>query len=276
MSNPPALDVMIDIETAGDTGNAAILSIGAVAFHPMQGVPAAKGASRFFYRTVDLQSCLDLGMTVNGETFYWWLKQPESARNALTGGIDIHEALWDLRKWFSDCDPAGDTTDWEWKYSGRVWAWPPSFDLRILSNAIRLTHVPPFWKRRNERDARTFVTEIGVGDREAEAPKGLIEHHALDDATAQANLVSRAHQYLHHLLEADNFSHSLSPDAADKAIHAQEESPRRGEYRGSFDPQPEPPREIPTRYKPHRFEAALDRPHMCICGYWRADPVHIT
>lgn len=65
---PLATDVMVDLETFGTQGNAVIAAIGAVGFD--------EGAIFRFgdYTTgIDIQTCLDAGLTINGGTLYWWL-----------------------------------------------------------------------------------------------------------------------------------------------------------------------------------------------------------
>ena len=55
--------VMLNLETMGYEGRSAIISIGAVAFDPKSGV-----LGETFYANVDLTSCLDQGLEVNGAT----------------------------------------------------------------------------------------------------------------------------------------------------------------------------------------------------------------
>lgn len=56
------IDLMVDLETAGTGPDAAILSIGAVAFDPAgetrSYVDSSETQRLSFYRTVDLDSCL--------------------------------------------------------------------------------------------------------------------------------------------------------------------------------------------------------------------------
>lgn len=61
------LNVMLDLETMDTKPTAAITEIGAVRFDN------EKILSRFRIK-VDLQSCIDLGLTVSGSTIMWCLK----------------------------------------------------------------------------------------------------------------------------------------------------------------------------------------------------------
>jgi len=82
-------DVMLDLETMGKKSNAAIVSIGAVEFDIETGK-----TGREFYKVVDLQSCLDLGLKVEASTIYWWLMQSEAARKRICEkGDDLTNVL---------------------------------------------------------------------------------------------------------------------------------------------------------------------------------------
>jgi len=70
MENKSYGHLMIDLETMGNVKNSAIVSIGAVEFNIENG-----DIGEEFYAVVNLQSCLDKGMVVNGDTIYWWLNQ---------------------------------------------------------------------------------------------------------------------------------------------------------------------------------------------------------
>jgi DNA polymerase III epsilon subunit-like protein len=67
--------LMLDLETLGNKSNSAILSIGAVEFDLETGE-----TGREFYQRIDLQSCIDKGLIINGSTFYWWITQNECFR----------------------------------------------------------------------------------------------------------------------------------------------------------------------------------------------------
>src|ERR1700752_755293 len=67
--------VLLDIETMGNTSRSAITSIGAVQFDLNTGEIGEK-----VYTRVDLQSCLDVGLTMNADTVMWWMKQTDAAR----------------------------------------------------------------------------------------------------------------------------------------------------------------------------------------------------
>jgi hypothetical protein len=72
--------VMIDLETGGTDPGAPILAIGAVEFDPETGALGNQ-----FYRAVDPVSALKHGR-MSGDTFRWWLRQDDAAREAVVSG----------------------------------------------------------------------------------------------------------------------------------------------------------------------------------------------
>lgn len=208
-------DVMVDIETMGSGADAAVVSIGAVAF-PRTGAWTPKREVDWretFYLTIDLKDAAKHGGTVDADTIRWWLQQSDAARQALfeptpRGVREVLLAFGDFL-----CRVGGhperkghelsQTLEPDWKFPGCVWAWPPSFDLVILGNLLR--EMRPYedvqrvrhgsiWRRRSERDARTLCMEAGTLGVDAAAPKlsNGTDHRALDDAIAQAVAVRRA------------------------------------------------------------------------------------
>lgn len=72
--------VMVDLETLGTKPGSVILSIGAVTFD----LDGSGRDGRTFYQRVNIQSCLDAGMTVDGDTVEWWFHPDrDQARRAL-------------------------------------------------------------------------------------------------------------------------------------------------------------------------------------------------
>lgn len=134
-------NVMIDIETMGNTSNAAIVSIAAIAFD----INTGKTGNQF-YTTVTLQSCLDTGLHCDASTIQWWMEQNEHARKKLfdTRSMDIADALESLYKWINENDLL-----YPWGNSAR-------FDLGLLTDAYqKINHALP-WKFYNERCYRTI------------------------------------------------------------------------------------------------------------------------
>ncbi len=162
-------DVMLDLETLGNKSNSAILSIGAVEFNLETGE-----TGREFYITVDLQSCLDVGLKVNGSTFYWWLQQNNAARNLVCkSGFDIQTALVKFNKWMEGCVE-----------KVRVWGNGARFDIGLIEDAyVACGYQDMPWYFRSERDVRTlaaFAPEI-----KANYPNSGTKHYPIDDCKHQ-------------------------------------------------------------------------------------------
>lgn len=161
-------NVMIDIETLGTAANSVILSIGAVQFGP-------DGLGNEFYTAIDIDSCLNSGLQVDGRTVAWWMVQTAEARAVFNErGGELQEALLSLSGAF------------DWKGDTLVWCNGLSFDLPILDTAYRACGLAVPWRYYNGRDYRTFKREHSselVSSLEVEP---TVAHNALADAKAQA------------------------------------------------------------------------------------------
>lgn len=157
-------NVMLDLETMGQGTNAAIVAIGAVHFTIPEEVLGK------FYYVVDLQSCLDEGLEVDGKTVIWWLQQSMAARAELCceNPTSLRSALASFRDWLPK--------------DSLVWGNGPSFDNAILANAYRKVGMEVPWDFRKERCYRTIRKLAPEMD-----PEGVgVRHCAVDDAESQA------------------------------------------------------------------------------------------
>lgn len=174
-------DVMLDLETLGTSSSAAILQIGAVFFDPRSDELAAGG----FEVTVDLQSCLDAGLQVDGATVYWWLKQSDVARAAVTQpSMRLPPALLALGQYLSR-EP-----------EVRLWSHGAAFDVPILEGAYRACGLKVPWDHRAARDTRTFFWAAEDLTGWWTKPVREVAHTALADAIAQARDVQAAYAAL--------------------------------------------------------------------------------
>ena len=167
--------VMLDLETMGKRAGCAIVSIGAVEFDINNG-----GIGRTFYKVVNLQSCLNVGLFIDASTLYWWLQQSDAARQAICKPADsIQTVLEELRS-FLAC--LGDF---------QIWGDGARFDIGILEAAYfaigRGETLP--WYFRNERDVRTLVSfDPAV---KFEIPFTGTIHNPIDDCVYQINYCSK-------------------------------------------------------------------------------------
>lgn len=164
--------VMIDLETFGTRSHSVIVSIGAVQFDPYR--VGAIGAT--FHQGIDVESSLTRGLRMDPSTILWWLKQEQSAREAL--GIKLHRA-WNLPF------VLGQFTDFVEAISpdAKVWGNGADFDLVLLQQAYEACGMDKPWKYNASRCYRTMRSEFGT---EADWVKPTVAHDALADAMAQA------------------------------------------------------------------------------------------
>ena len=168
LSSPLALqlnlnpNVMLDIETMGTGPTAAIVSIGAAKFD-------ANDIIETFSVNVDLQSCLDHGLTMDAGTVYWWMNREDAARRSLMSQCKpMEEALQTFADWID--------------VGSNVWGNGCDFDNVILANAYRSCGMDlpfAFFRNRCYRTLKSLhpnVQMIRVG----------VAHNALDDAVGQA------------------------------------------------------------------------------------------
>lgn len=194
--------VMIDIETLGTGTNAAICSIGALAFDPVAGKVMDLRDTRVFHKLISLEKSHSPGV-IDPATVIWWLKQ---SREAITALFDQPEDQYDslegvligLDRWL--------------KMMGaeNVWSNGPMFDERIIREACdRVKHHPPFSYRASRcfRTIAQLVADKGFDLKELHATfkrerqnnmqdGGLLKHRAIDDCASQAWAVCRFYQIL--------------------------------------------------------------------------------
>lgn len=152
---------MLDLETMGNTSNAAIIAIAAVYFDET-------GTGRSFYHKVSLESSVAAGLEMDASTVLWWLRQSDEARKEFESkGDPIYYVLKKLRDFMHP--------------DALVWGNGSSFDNVILANAFQKIHNPVPWKFYNNRCFRTLKNFFPVEMRENE-----VKHNALADAKWQA------------------------------------------------------------------------------------------
>ena len=167
--------VMVDIETLDTISTASILSIAAIKFNPNTGEIGEK-----FQRYVSLQSCLDLGLTINENTLSWW-----AVDNSDTFKTTLVSKRYPLAKVLVELSSFLKDTTYLWGNSAK-------FDLGILENAYITLALDRPWNPFNERDVRTAVA-FSPGTKKDTPFKGT-RHDSLDDCRHQI-------KYLHKILK---------------------------------------------------------------------------
>lgn len=196
-------DIMLDIETFGTGNDAAIVSIGAVAFNAdgengslFTNSPdlLAEGGQGFRVN-IDLdKSAAEFRGNIDPATVEWWLSQGQEARTMLVNGtrLPLGRAL-------------NDFADWIKRVSGRpkalrLWSNGPTFDEVIVRSAFRRYSLVLPLSFRGSRCCRTMMdlaeqhgwdrSELGA------LSEGVVKHDALGDAVRQARVVASQRHFL--------------------------------------------------------------------------------
>lgn len=169
---------MIDIETMGKGSKAAIVSVAMVFFS----LNSSRATGTTYSANIKLQSCLDAGLKVDGDTIEWWLKQSDEARNGLLEyRKPLVDVLEEIKVVINHENP-----------NVKVWGNGASFDLAILKDAYDAVNLPLPWKYYNERDVRTlvdFAPQI-----KKDMPFDGVKHDAFADCLHQIKYCRAIHQ----------------------------------------------------------------------------------
>jgi len=165
--------VMVDLETASTASDAAILSIGAVAFDPDN-----LEFRRSFYLNVSLRSCLAENLRFDASTFYWWARQDSSAGEAIQGDqLPLRNVLADFGEFLSGLGSPQQT---------RMWSNGATFDIPILENAYHALGGSEPWSFWAVRCYRTISNLVPKDFHPWDDTDGT-KHNALRDAEYQTN-----------------------------------------------------------------------------------------
>ncbi len=160
--------VMIDLETMGISPDSAIVSIGAVVFDPR----CNRLTKQTFYRELDWEV---QDRAINPKTRQWWQGNHPKAKAALNGLDDLEDMLVELADWLpKDAKPWGNGS---------------TFDIAFLEHAYRQHGIDIPWKFWNVRDCRTIKDLYESARGGYDKKSGGTLHHALDDATFQAQYI---------------------------------------------------------------------------------------
>lgn len=173
-------DLSVDLETLGTEPGAVITQIGLCAFNtrPQSSGDATTVATLIH---VDPQSCMDKGMHVSWSTLSWWLQQADKPRElmAISKGYNLVPALFKVNNFIAE----------NMHERFRPWGNGATFDVTLLNEAYRVCRLPVPWQFRDIRDMRTLYDLAPCRHIERSVP--MVEHNAMDDATAQAEFIRK-------------------------------------------------------------------------------------
>jgi exodeoxyribonuclease VIII len=183
------LPVSIDLETAGLSPNAPILSIGAVRFVKDPSHMVLSPPERHeFQVAIDLQG----QAPIDPSTFYWWLGQSREAQQAVLegkGGLSLGNALRALWQWLqADSTVVGRESN----FTGELWI-RGDRDSCWLEEAHKREGIKPGYRFSKVRDQRTMV-EFAEARGMVMPYRSGVAHDALEDARYQAECLQAIFQ----------------------------------------------------------------------------------
>jgi len=170
---------MIDCETLGTDPGCVIMSIAAVPFTlPMNGKLEREEGIRM---NVDIQSCLEEGMFIHGDTLTWWMnRKPGIFRMMAQETAPVRHVLKRLAGYYESSG------------KGFVWSHGATFDIPIVDWAYKQVGFSVPWSYRAARDTRTIYwsAHILYGWEPTRTGKSPIDKHdPLADCHRQVSMV---------------------------------------------------------------------------------------
>ena len=137
-------NLMINLHTLGRYGTSAITSICAIEFNIETGE-----MGQTFYTEIDIQSCINNGLIVDGEAIEWWVKQNKKVRTTISSGngIYIDEVLYQFCDFLSRIGLK----------DLQLWGNPSKFHIGNLESAFLSCHLEIPWGSNCERDLHTLL-----------------------------------------------------------------------------------------------------------------------
>lgn len=170
--------IMLDLETLATSSNAAIVSIGAVAFDVNE-------VTDEFYVNVSAIQGQKLGFDVDVNTMFWWMDQSKEAQDGWrTGEIyKVEQALHSFSRWINDMSLRDKPC---------MWGNGSDFDCVVLGNAYARMKIGRPWSYSKNRCYRTMKNHCPL----VKLERIGTHHNAVDDARSQAEHLIKIWKHL--------------------------------------------------------------------------------
>ena len=168
--------LMIDIESLGLVAGSVVLSAAGLWFDPYTG-----NFAKAFDINLSVEEQLAAGYTIDGDTAKWWFERP----------LDLFLSMAERRKDTLTLEAADYAILEHTKRAEHIWAMGPDFDFTLLPHALK-TAKWPFWKNRDVRTMRMFVSEARQHEI-AELYKDKV-HDPMVDCEKQVAIVTAAYK----------------------------------------------------------------------------------
>ena len=168
-------DLMIDLETVGRTPGCSIIALAAVPFNANTGKIYRDKAFNFH---INLQSCLDLGLSKDYGTINWWNREnPKLFKQLCESKYTVQFVMQKFQQYMITLPK-----------DVRLWGNSARFDLGILAYVffkLKVYNLP--WNTWKERDFRT-IKHLDLGLANSLPFKGT-KHDAIDDSCHQIEVL---------------------------------------------------------------------------------------
>lgn len=175
-------DLMLDLETAGISYDAAIVQIAIIPFDLKASKISPK--TQWFCKEVNLINAVAQGCTISESTIEWWEKQDPDLYNQVFSGTESLEYVLNQLNDFIKTYSADNIAIWS----------HATFDPVILASAYRLCDLKPnfpFWVHKDLRTIE-YLSDISTWDMPLR-DEMLTAHNALKDCEYQISCLAIWH-----------------------------------------------------------------------------------
>ena len=164
-------DLMMDLETLGQTPQCPVISLGAVFFDIK-----TKQLGQSFYMCLDVNEQIKYGRRPDGDTLKWWMSQSGAAKKVFAEDAKPVRVVLEAFGQFYNSN----------KTKPFIWGNGSTFDVSIMEDLYRMYDIKVPWFFTKVMDQRTYKRFVAKGEK---VQKSGVNHNALDDAISQATFV---------------------------------------------------------------------------------------